>query len=212
MNNHSSLCETVLLGSKDDGFTFNNVYISEINHDINLVAIVEASNVTVTTALHESFHSLNVINELQLPRDIDEMKPNFDTLDAAAKKLIDGLKKGKGVVTDDVDSCQKKLQSKRENLRKRLNEFFKSRDPETVSQVEVGILEFSENLKEMLQLLALEKNIFKQNRNVIITIQSIRKNLMDMGDFFKTKVGRDVLNESYPFNINNSSRIISAFS
>ncbi|XP_024936234.1 uncharacterized protein LOC107263082 isoform X2 [Cephus cinctus] len=179
--------QLVLLGS-ERGYTANAIHISELSEGINLVTIVEVTNLATSSGLYDSFYHLNIINGLQLQRDIDELRPAFDNLDGALKKALDGIKKNRAHVSNDVDMCQRRLQVKWEFVRKKYMDLLKSRDPESILQIESNTSGFIETMKELFRLTCFDNNFLKQGTDVIVTVSRlVRQKLNDFSDFLKVK-------------------------
>ncbi|XP_076174985.1 Hermansky-Pudlak syndrome 1 protein isoform X2 [Ptiloglossa arizonensis] len=177
----------ILLGSERD-YTANAVHIFELADGINLVMIVEVTNLATSSGLYDSFHYLNIINGLQLQRDIDELRPAFENFDLAMKKALDGIKKNRANVSNDVDMCQRRLQLKWEFVRKKYMDLLKSRDPESILQIESNTPGFTDNLKELYRLTCFDKNFLKQGVDVLTTVgKLVRQKLNDFSDFLKVK-------------------------
>ncbi|XP_017878116.1 Hermansky-Pudlak syndrome 1 protein homolog [Ceratina calcarata] len=177
----------ILLGTVHD-YTANAVHIFELADGINLVMIVEVTNLATSSGLYDSFHYLNIINGLQLQRDIDELRPAFENFDAAMKKALDGIKKNRANVSNDVDMCQRRLQTKWEFVRKKYMDLLKSRDPESILQIESNTSGFTDNLKELYRLTCFDKNFLKQGVDVLTTVgRLVRQKLNDFSDFLKVK-------------------------
>ncbi|KYQ46387.1 Hermansky-Pudlak syndrome 1 protein like protein [Trachymyrmex zeteki] len=167
-------------------YTANAVHIFELSDSINLITIVEATNLSISSGLCDSFHYLNLINNLQFQRDVDEMKPAFENLDVAIKKVLEGIKKNRSNVGNDVDMCQKRLQTKWDFIRKKYSDLLRSRDPEVVLQIEANTSGFVETLKELLRLTCFDKNFLKQGIDVLTTVgRLVRQKLNDFSDFLK---------------------------
>ncbi|KZC12432.1 Hermansky-Pudlak syndrome 1 protein like protein [Dufourea novaeangliae] len=164
------LCSNlILLGSEHD-YTANAVHIFELADGINLVMIVEVTNLATSSGLYDSFYYLNIINGLQLQRDIDELRPAFENFDLAMKKALDGIKKNRANVSNDVDMCQRRLQVKWEFVRKKYMDLLKSRDPESILQIESNTSGFTDNLKELYRLTCFDKNFLKHGIDVLTTV------------------------------------------
>ncbi|CAL7937648.1 unnamed protein product [Xylocopa violacea] len=177
----------ILLGTVHD-YTANAVHIFELADGINLVMIVEVTNLATSSGLYDSFHYLNIINGLQLQRDIDELRPAFENFDLAIKKALDGIKKNRANVSNDVDMCQRRLQTKWEFVRKKYMDLLKSRDPESILQIESNTAGFTDNLKELYRLTCFDKNFLKQGVDVLTTVgKLVRQKLNDFSDFLKVK-------------------------
>ncbi|XP_034178922.1 Hermansky-Pudlak syndrome 1 protein isoform X3 [Osmia lignaria lignaria] len=177
----------ILLGSEHDS-TANAVHIFELADGINLVMIIEMTNLATSSGLYDSFHYLNVINGLQLQRDLDELRPAFENFDLAMKKALDGIKKNRANISNDVDMCQRRLQSKWEFVRKKYMDLLKSRDPESILQIESNTSGFTDNLKELYRLTCFDKSFLKQGVDVLTTVgKLVRQKLNDFSDFLKVK-------------------------
>ncbi|XP_029671131.1 Hermansky-Pudlak syndrome 1 protein homolog isoform X3 [Formica exsecta] len=177
----------LLLGCQHN-YTANAVHIFELSDSINLITIVEATNLSISSGLCDSFHYLNLINNLQFQRDIDELKPAFENLDIAIRKVLEGIKKNRSTVSNDVDMCQKRLQTKWDFVRKKYSDLLRSRDLEVVLQIEANISGFLETLKELLRLTCFDRNFLKQGIDVLTTVgRLVRQKLNDFSDFLKVK-------------------------
>ncbi|KOX80690.1 Hermansky-Pudlak syndrome 1 protein like protein [Melipona quadrifasciata] len=159
----------ILLGTEHD-YIANAVHIFELAEGINLIMIVEVTNLATSSGLYDSFYYLNIINRLQLQRDIDELRPAFENFDLAMKKALDGIKKNRANVSNDVDMCQRRLQTKWEFVRKKYLDLLKSRDPESILQIESNTSGFTDNLKELYRLTCFDKNFLKQGVDVLTTV------------------------------------------
>ncbi|XP_043267340.1 Hermansky-Pudlak syndrome 1 protein homolog [Venturia canescens] len=179
--------QLVLLGS-ERGCTANAVHISELAEGINLITIVEVTNLGTSSGLYDSFYHLNIMNSLQLQRDIDEMRPAFENLDGSIKKAIEGIKKNRANVSNDVDMCQRRLQVKWDFVRRKYIDLLKSRDPEFVLQIESNTSGFTETMRELFRLTCFDKNFLKNGVDVIVTVSRlVRQKLNDFSDFLKVK-------------------------
>jgi hypothetical protein len=190
--------QLLLLGSQHN-YTANTVHIFELSDSINLITIVEATNPATSSGLCDSFHYLNIINSLQFQRDFDELKPAFENLDVIIKKILEGIKKNRSNVSNDVDMCQKRLQIKWDFLRKKYNDLLRSRDPEVILQIEANTTGFMETLKELLRLTCFDRNFLKQGVDVLTTVgRLVRQKLNDFSDFLKVKALKNFTLGSYP--------------
>lgn len=195
--------QVMLLGSQDHGYTANAIHISQLAEGVNLVTIVEMTNLAISSGLYDSFFHLNIINGLQLQRDIDELRPAFENLEASIKKTLDGIKKNRSNISNDVDMCQRRLQVKWEQVRKKFLELLKTRDPESILQIETSTHTFTESLKELFKLTCLNRNFTNLGVDVITTVNKlVSQKLNDFSDFVKVNALKNFTIGSYPFNIN----------
>ncbi|KAL0107912.1 hypothetical protein PUN28_014880 [Cardiocondyla obscurior] len=179
--------QSLILGYQHN-YTANAVHVFQLSDSINLITIVEATNFSISSGICDSFHYLNLLNNLQFQRDIDELKPTFENLDTAIKKVLEGIKKNRSHVGNDVDMCQKRLQTKWDFVRKKYNDLLRSRDLEVVLQIEANTSGFIETLKELLRLICFDRNFLKQGNDVLTTVgRLVRQKLSDFSDFLKVK-------------------------
>ncbi|XP_012287856.1 Hermansky-Pudlak syndrome 1 protein homolog isoform X2 [Orussus abietinus] len=183
-----SLCKHLVLLESTNGFSANAVYIYRLAEGINLLTIVEVTNLGTSSGLYDSFYYLNVINGLQLQKDIDDIRPAFDNLDMAIKKALESIRKNKLGVNNDVDMCHKRLQVKWDFVRKKYTELIKTRDPQSILQIESNTSGFTETMKELFRLTCFNDNFLKLGTDVVLTVSRlVRQKLLDFSDFFRVK-------------------------
>lgn len=191
---------SLVLMSSQRGFSSGAMHIFPLEEGINLVIIVQMSSPTISSGLYEAFHHLNVCNNLQLQRDIDELRTAFDNLEGAIKKGLDGIKRNRGNVSNDVDMCQRRLQVKWEFVRKKYADVIKSRDPEAALQIESNATTFMDNMKELFKCACFDTNFLKLGNDVLATVaRLIGQKLNDFADFLKVKALKNFSLGSYPF-------------
>ncbi|XP_057340070.1 BLOC-3 complex member HPS1 [Microplitis mediator] len=179
--------QLVLLGS-DQTRTANVVHIFELSPGINLLTIMEITNLSISSGLYDSFNFLNIMNSLQSQRDFDELKPTFDSFDSSIKKTVDGIKKYRAHVNNDVDMCQRRLQVKWEFLRRKYMEFFKQRDTESILQIESNMSGLIDTMIELFRLTCFDRSVLKIGCDVILTVcRLVRQKFNDFSDFLKVK-------------------------
>ncbi|XP_014205525.1 Hermansky-Pudlak syndrome 1 protein homolog isoform X2 [Copidosoma floridanum] len=180
--------QLVLLGSEVSGYTANAVHISDLTDGINLVIIVEMTGSAIASGLYDCFYHLNVIGGLQLQRDVDELRPAFDNLEGAVKRAFDGIRKNRGSVSNDVDMCQRRLQAKWDQVRKKYAELLKTRDVESILMIESNTGSFFETLKELFRLTCMDRNFLQLGTDVIVTVcRLVSQKLNDFSDFHRVK-------------------------
>lgn len=158
------------------------------------------TNQSISTGLYNGFHHLNIIIGLQLQRDIDELRTAFDNLESAIKKIIDGIKKNRSTVSNDVDMSQRRMQARWSFVRKKYNELLKSRDPESILQIESNTSSFVDSMKDLFRLTCFDKQFLKRGTDVIVTSSRlVGQKLVDFSDFLKVKALKNFTLGSYPF-------------
>lgn len=161
--------------------------------------ITEITNLNTSTGLYDSFYYLNIINDSQLQRDIDQLRPAFDNLDMALKRALDGIKKNRANASNDIDMCQRRLQVKWEFVKKKYTDLLKSRDPESILQIESNTTGFTDILKELFRLTCLDRNFLKQGIDVLTTVgKLVHQKLDDFSDFLRVKALKNFTLGSYP--------------
>ncbi|XP_011296705.1 Hermansky-Pudlak syndrome 1 protein homolog [Fopius arisanus] len=179
--------QLLLLGSEQSR-TSNAIHIYEISEGIHLAVILEVTNLATSSGIYESFYHLNVMNGLQLQRDLDELRIAFDNFDGAIKKTVDGIKKNRGHVGSDVDMCQRRLQVKWEFVRKKYLELFKSRDPEAILQIESNISGFIDTMKDLFRLTCFSRSFLKNGNDVVLTVcRLVKQKFNDFSGFLRVK-------------------------
>lgn len=191
--------QLLLLGSQHD-HTANAVHVFELSDSVHLITIVESTNLATSSGLCDSFRYLNLASNLQLQRDLDELKSAVENLDTAIKKLLEGIKKNRSNIGNDVDMCQKRLQTKWDFLRRKYGDLLRTRDPEAVLQIEANTPVLTETLRELLRLTCFDRNFLKQGLDVLTTVgRLVRQKLNDFNDFLKVKAMKNFTLGSYPF-------------
>lgn len=194
--------QSLFLGSQYE-YTANAVHIFELSDSIYLITIIEATNLATSSGLCDSFRYLNLTNNLQLQRDFDELKSTVENLDTTIKKLLEGIKKNRININNDVDMCQKRLQTKWDFLKRKYGDLLRTRDPETILQIEANTSGLTETLKELLRLTCFNRNFLKQGLDVLKTVgRLVRQKLNDFNDFLKVKALKNFTLGSYPFTTN----------
>ncbi|XP_032678841.1 Hermansky-Pudlak syndrome 1 protein homolog isoform X2 [Odontomachus brunneus] len=189
--------QSLLLGNQHD-HTANAVHVFELSDSVHLITIVESTNPATSSGLCDSFRYLNLASNLQLQRDLDELKSAVENLDTAIKKLLEGIKKNRSNIGNDVDMCQKRLQTKWDFLRRKYGDLLRTRDPEMVLQIEANTSGFAETLRELLRLTCFDRNFLKQGLDVLTTVgRLVRQKLNDFNDFLKVKALKNFTLGSY---------------
>ncbi|KAJ8686941.1 hypothetical protein QAD02_022735 [Eretmocerus hayati] len=160
--------QIVILGSDECGYTANAVHISELAEGMNLVSIIEIINVSISSGLYDSFQHLNILNRLQMQKDVDELRPAFENLESSIKKILDGIKRNRSYINSDVELCQRRLQIKWDLVKRKYVELLKSRDVDSIMQVESNTGGFVDGLKELFRLTCLDDSFLKLGSTLTI--------------------------------------------
>lgn len=174
------------------------IYVCPITEGINLIYAVEVGNSSATSAVHEAFVHLHVMQVVQLQRDIDTLRPAFENLDLAVKKLSDVLKKLKN---GSVETSYKQLIKKWEFMRKKYQEFLKNSSDEALLRAETCTGGFLENLKELFGL-SVNYNCCGMElelESVALSAGIVGEKLLTFNDFLKVKAIKNFSLGSYPF-------------
>lgn len=189
----------VLLTGTDPSFKCvpHIVHICPISEGVQLIYMLETGNAAVSSNLYEAFLHLHVIQNVQMQRDIETLKPAFENLDLAVKKLCDSLKK---VKNNAVDGSYRQLLKRWDFIRKKYIDFLKNSVDESLLRAETATLNFLENLKELLSLTAFDRTVLKPTQKHILNVANIvSERLSNFNNFLKVKAIRNFSLGSYPF-------------
>lgn len=175
----------------------HQIHILQLNDGVELVYLVEVGNAAVAASLYETFCHLHTMQLIQIQRDKEILQPAFDNLDLATKKLNDSLKKCKN---KNIETCHKQLTRKWDVIKKKYMEFLKNSSDEALLRAETLNLGFLENLKELLNLTAIDdRNMATSERFVAEAGKIVHGKLKMFDDFFKAKCLKNFSLGSYPF-------------
>lgn len=153
----------------------------------------------MSSGLCEVFYFLNLLQSVQSQRDMDELKHIFDYLESGIKKVFEGLKKMRHL-RPEVETLQRKLQSKWEFMRKKYHEYMKTTDSDCLLRVEASATPFLEDLKELLQSTCFDNKVLDVGRDAVLAVAStVKHRLSDFSSFLKVKALRNFTLGSYPF-------------
>lgn len=173
------------------------IYILPITEGVNVIYIMEMGNLAVSASLYEAFLYLHIMQTVQIQRDIETLRPAFESLDASVKKLCEGLKKLK---SSTIEHSYKQLLKKWDFTRKKYIEFIKNASEEALLRAETSIIGFLDNLKEILNLTSFDKKFLFSNQKHVEEAAVVIKNKLDcFNEFLKVKAIRNFSLGSYPF-------------
>lgn len=173
------------------------VHIFPVCKEINLFYFLEVGNMSISSSVYETFIHLHTMQTVQIQRDTETLRPAFNNLDTAIKKLFDALKKSKNHTTDN---CLKQLTKKWEMIRKKYMDFIKNSTDESLLRAETLSLGLLENLKELLSLMSVDGSIvYSTQKQTKQTAENVSKELNNYKEFFKVKAMKNFSLGSYPF-------------
>lgn len=175
----------------------HTIHIVPIDEDLNIIFFLEVGNSALSSSLYETFCHLHIMQQIQVQRDFSVIRPAYENLELAVKRVNDSLKKNKNTA---IDSCHKKLVKKWDTMKKKYTEFLKNSSEEALLRAETLALGFLEDLKELLQLTTVNGGILKSSQNhVIEAAKLVSEKLNSIKDFVKVKAMKNFSLGSYPF-------------
>lgn len=173
------------------------IHIVPIDEDLNILYFLEIGNSALSSSLYETFCHLHIMQQIQVQRDFSVMRPAYENLELAVKKVNDSLKKNKNVA---IDTCHKSLVKKWDSMKKKYVEFLKNSSEEALLRAETLALGFLEDLKDLLHLTTVNEGILKSSqKNVIEAARLVSEKLNSIKDFVKVKAMKNFSLGSYPF-------------
>uniref|UniRef100_A0A1Y1JYQ2 Hermansky-Pudlak syndrome 1 protein homolog n=1 Tax=Photinus pyralis TaxID=7054 RepID=A0A1Y1JYQ2_PHOPY len=165
------------------------IYISTIEEGVDLLLIIEVGNALISSGLYDTFFHLNAIQTAQIQRDIETLKPAFDNLDTAIKKLTDGLKK---VKNSTFELSYKQLSKQWDYMRKKYLEFIKANCSDALLRAESATMNFLDILKELLNLTAFDNSVLNASQVCVKEIVNmVQEKLESFNEFFRAKALRN---------------------
>lgn len=172
------------------------VHILPICEGINLIYLFEVGNRSVSASLYESFCHLHTLQIIQIQRDVETLRPAYENLDLALKKLVDALKKNK---TNSFESSAKQLAKKWDIIRKKYLDYLKTRSDEAILRAETLVLGLLENLKQLLSLTSLDDKIISNTLKEAVEVSKfVAEKLNGYNEFLKVKSIKNFTLGSYP--------------
>lgn len=173
------------------------VHILPICEGINLLYLFEVGNLPVSASLYESFCHLHALQIIQIQRDIETLRPAYENLDLAIRKLIDALKKTK---TNSLENSAKQIVKKWDIIRKKYLDYLKTRSDEAILRAETLVLGLLENLKQLLVLTSLDDKIVSNTLKEAVDVSKfVAEKLNNYNEFLKVKSIKNFTLGSYPF-------------
>ncbi|KAJ8928403.1 hypothetical protein NQ314_019068 [Rhamnusium bicolor] len=173
------------------------VHIIPLSESVSLLYLLEIGNPAVAASLYENFCHLHTMQLVQIQRDKETLRPAFENLDLATRRLNDSLKKNKNTA---IENSHKQLMKKWEVIRKKYQEYLKNTSDEALLRAETLALGFLENLKELLGLTAVDGSVLKYSSKYMKEAAKIVKEKLSVfEEFLKAKSIKNFSLGSYPF-------------
>ncbi|KAJ3653165.1 hypothetical protein Zmor_012429 [Zophobas morio] len=161
------------------------VHIIPICEGINLLYLLEVGNVAISSGLYEVFHHLHAMQFVQIQRDVETLRPAFENLDLAMKRLNDALKRNKSGASEN---CAKQLIKKWDIIRRKYLDFIKTNSDEALLRAETLALGFLENLKQLLSLTSIDEKIISLSQKQTLEVaKMVSDKLNTYNEFLKVK-------------------------
>lgn len=174
------------------------VHIYPLTEDVNLVVMIESGSSILSSGLYEAFLYLTTLQNVQVQRDIETLRPAFENLDIAIKKTNDGLKKLSKQPM--IDASHKRLTAKWDFMRKKYQEFMKTGDCECLLRAESSTMGLLECLRELLAVTCFDTSMLHASSGKLMEMATlINEKLMMFSDFLKAKAMKNLSLGSYPF-------------
>ncbi|XP_044258380.1 Hermansky-Pudlak syndrome 1 protein homolog isoform X2 [Tribolium madens] len=171
------------------------VHVIPISEGINLLYLLEVGNVAISSTLYDAFHHLHTMQFIQIQKDVDTLRPAFENLELAMKRLNDALKKSKN---NSIENLGKQLAKKWDIIRKKYLDFIKSKSDEALLRAETMALGLLENLKQLLGLTSIDEKIVESSQKATIEVAKIvAEKLNSYNEFLKVKSIRNFTLGSY---------------
>lgn len=173
------------------------IHVISICQGINLVYLLEVGNPVISSTLYDAFHHLHTMQFIQIQKDAETLRPAFENLELAMKRLNDALKKSKNGL---IENSGKQLAKKWDIIRKKYLDFIKSNSDEALLRAETLALGLLENLKQLLSLTSIDEKIVASSQKQTIEVAKIvSEKLNSYNEFLKVKSIRNFTLGSYPF-------------
>ncbi|XP_970712.2 BLOC-3 complex member HPS1 isoform X2 [Tribolium castaneum] len=171
------------------------VHVVPISEGINLLYLLEVGNVAISSTLYDAFHHLHTMQFIQIQKDVETLRPAFENLELAMKRLNDALRKSKN---NSIENSGKQLAKKWEMIRKKYLDFIKSKSDEALLRAETLALGLLENLKQLLGLTSIDEKIVESSQKETVEVAKIvSEKLNSYNEFLKVKSIRNFTLGSY---------------
>nr|CAD7587257.1 unnamed protein product [Timema genevievae] len=175
----------VMLMGSGAAYNPHAVHIATLEEGVNLILMFETGNSPIALGLHNVLYYLNIIQNVQLQRDVEALKHSFDNLDLSMKKVLESFRKNRPTKAEH-QSCQSKLQSQWEFIRKKYMEYMKTLDTDCILRVESSTNYFVDTLKELLRFTCFNPGALLMGRTALLSVvEGVRHQLADFSEFLK---------------------------
>nr|CAD7263622.1 unnamed protein product [Timema shepardi] len=175
----------VMLMGSGAAYNPHAVHIATLEEGVNLILMFETGNSPIALGLHNVLYYLNIIQNVQLQRDVEALKHSFDNLDLSMKKVLEIFRKNRPTKAEH-QFCQSKLQSQWEFIRKKYIEYMKTLDTDCILRVESSTNYFVDTLKELLRFTCFDPGALLMGMTALLSaVEGVRHQLADFSEFLK---------------------------
>ncbi|GJQ86235.1 hypothetical protein Trydic_g8935 [Trypoxylus dichotomus] len=161
------------------------LHVCPITEGINLLLFIETGNIIVSSNLYDSFLYLHNLQSVQIQRDVETLRPVFESLDISIKKLYDALRK---IKSNNIEGTLKQLNKYWELMRKKYQEFIKAQSAEALLRAESMTSGLLDIFKEILKLTAYNEELMKSTQAAANeSSKIIMEKLSSFDEFLKVK-------------------------
>ncbi|XP_026289736.1 BLOC-3 complex member HPS1 [Frankliniella occidentalis] len=163
------------------------VHMASMAPGVTLLLMVQTPMGPLCNGLSDALQALNVLQTLQVQKDLDGVKLAFEALDGSMKRSLDALKKIKATASS-IETCSSKLQGLWDFIRRKYIEYMKTTEPDCLLRIESSSAGFQSLLCELLWRTCLDSIAL---RAAVSGIESgadhVRKGLHDFSSFLQVK-------------------------
>ncbi|CAD7088595.1 unnamed protein product [Hermetia illucens] len=159
------------------------VHTSMLDKGAVLMLLIEYGSLQVASGLHDTFHALQKVLNVQAQADLDNFKSSFENLETHVKQSLEALRKAK-YNNQDIENCTKRFILKWENLKRKYAEFFKSSDKDSIVKIESNMPGFADELQELFRLTCLECAVLDHGFERVSEISTLaEEKLLEFSEF-----------------------------
>ncbi|KAK3930600.1 Hermansky-Pudlak syndrome 1 protein-like protein [Frankliniella fusca] len=174
------------------------VHMASMAPGVTLLLMVQTPMGPLCSGLSDALQALNVLQTLQVQKDLEGVKLAFEALDGSMKRAFDGLKKVKATASS-VETCSSKLQGVWDFMKRKYIEYMKTAEPDCLLRIESSSAGFQSLLCELLWRACLDSIALRAAVSGIESgAEHVRKGLHDFSSFLQVKALCNFTLGSYP--------------